>query len=89
MTVQEFRKLKADTRVRWREGDNSPQAGLLTDFGVVVIEGRRRFARWQDGQETDGFDDWALQNVELDAAVQSPESPRSDSPTEDAQGGKA
>ena len=65
MTTKEFKRLEAGSLVQWREGKKSPRAGEITDVGTVVIEGHRRFARWRDGQETDGSDDWALQNVEV------------------------
>lgn len=57
-TVKEFRRLKAGTRVAWREGVK------IADIGIVKIEGDRHFVRWPDGQETDGSDDWALEKVE-------------------------
>ena len=66
MTALIFNALKPGTRVVWREGVNSPKAGEFTDHGIVVVQGGRRFARWQDGQETDGSDDWALRQVELE-----------------------
>jgi hypothetical protein len=64
MTVKEFNALRPGSLVQWREGAKSPRAGEVTEIGVVVVEGGRRFAKWPDGQETDNSDDWALQNVE-------------------------
>ncbi len=66
MTALEFKKLKIGTRVQWREGPKSPRAGEVTEFGTVKREGRRTpYVLWSDNQRTEGFDDWALQCVEI------------------------
>lgn len=65
MDLKKLNKLTPGAKVRWREGKLSPRAGELTDHGEVVVHDGRRFILWQDGQETDSLDDWALLNVEV------------------------
>ena len=64
MTLKDFSRLEYGTAVRWREGAKSPRAGELTDKGVVSKQYGVKSVLWEDGQVTDGFDDWALQNIE-------------------------
>lgn len=65
ITPGDFQKLPIGTRVRWREGEKSPRAGELTDRGVVEMAFSVKSVLWEDGQVTDGRDDWALRNIEL------------------------
>ena len=53
--MKELKALRPGTRVRW--ADNSE--------GEVRCEGGRRFIAWDDGQLTDGRDDWALKEVSI------------------------
>jgi hypothetical protein len=69
MTCKEFKQLKRGTIVQWREGSVSPRAGEVTEIGIVHVSGERRFIRWKDGQETEGFDDSALRSVEVKGCV--------------------
>ncbi len=63
MTGKEFSRLKYGAAVRWREGAESPRAGELTDRGIVSKQYGVKSVLWEDGQVTDGRDDWALQNI--------------------------
>jgi len=56
--------LKPGTVVRWRDGAFHAR-GESIDTGIVVSEGPRHWIEWEDGQQTDGYDDWALRNVEV------------------------
>lgn len=67
MTVKQFNKLPYGTAVRWREQALSPRAGELTDKGIVSKEYGIKAVLWEDGQVTDGRDDWALAAVEVAA----------------------
>lgn len=67
MSMREFRKLAYGTVVRWREGEASPRRGELTDRGVVSKQYGVKSILWEDGQVTDGSDNWALRNVEVAA----------------------
>lgn len=69
MTLKEFNKLPYGARLRWREQPNSPRAGELTDRGVVKKQYGVKAIVWEDGQVTDGRDDWALVAVELEASA--------------------
>lgn len=64
MSVKEFSRLKYGAVVRWREGAKSPRAGELTDKGIVSKQYGVKSVLWEDGQVTDGSDDWALANIE-------------------------
>lgn len=68
MTIKQFRALKPGCKLRWREGKDSPRAGELTDTGILIHDGPRHFIEWQDGQQTEELDDWALENVEVSNA---------------------
>lgn len=69
MSSKEFRKLPYGTVVRWREQPNSPRAGELTDRGVISQEYSVKAVLWEDGQVTDGRDDWALPAIEVEEAA--------------------
>ena len=62
MTREQIKDLPDGTCVRWREGQKSPRAGELTDWGRIQT---KRVIIWSDGQETELFDDSALGRVEL------------------------
>ena len=64
MTKKDFAKLPYGTIVRWREQPSSPRAGELTDRGSVSRQFGVKAVLWEDGQVTDGKDDWALESIE-------------------------
>ena len=70
LTVKQFQKLPLGTKVRWCEPNKSrADGGELVDHGVIVTAFSVKSVQWEDGQITDGRDDWALKNIELaDAA---------------------
>ena len=68
MTRKEFNALPYGSVVRWREQAKSPRAGELTDRGTVKKQYSVKSILWEDGQVTDGRDDWRLVAVELEGA---------------------
>ena len=61
MTIKEIRSLPHGTKVLWDGKDHGYVVNLLSskkrhEPPLVYVE-------WQDGQRTDGSDDWALEHV--------------------------
>lgn len=64
MTVKDFAKLPHGTKVKWSDGSQGYVVNLTAAAKKKRLEPPLIYAQWNDGQRTDGSDEWALEQVE-------------------------
>lgn len=64
MTINQLKKLPHGTRVEWTRNDG-PASGYVANLtkSKPMAEPPLIYIQWDDGQRTDGRDNWALENV--------------------------
>jgi hypothetical protein len=64
MTTQQLKKLAHGTKVVWSR-DKETASGYVVDLrkSKPKAEPPLVYVQWEDGQRTDGSDDWALEHV--------------------------
>lgn len=69
MTIKNLKKLPHGTRVKWQRNAEPESGGYVVDLrkSKPNAEPPLVYVQWDDGQRTDGSDDWALEHVSIDS----------------------
>ncbi len=68
MTIKKLNSLPHGTKVRWIQFEHDASHGYVVNLtkSKPTAEGPLVYIQWDDGQRTDGRDDWALEHVALE-----------------------